>query len=117
MDELFKLITPIISGAALSWGIYSFILKRRDDKAAKDRHDYEYTVQKTREYLEKEIYSLKTDLLRQKDEFEKMKLAAMETNTRSVTQGEMIKFSLASLEKTIEKHDTKLENFGKVIIK
>lgn len=117
MDELLKLVTPLISGAALSWGIYSFILKRRDDKAEKDRVDYVLQVHKTREYLEKEIYALRAEQIKQKEEFEKMRLAAMETNTRSISQGELIKFSLSSLEKTIEKHDAKLENFGKVIVK
>lgn len=117
MDELLKLVSPLISGAALTWGIYSFVIKRRDEKAAKDRHDYEYTVQKTREYLEKEIYALRADVIKQKEEFEKMRLATMETNTRSVAHGELIKVSLDRLEKTIDKHDAKLENFGKVIVK
>lgn len=113
----FQILSSSISGMALVWGIYSYVIKSREAAAEKDRTDFSLSVHRTRDILEKELGSLRTKLEIQSEELMKLKLSVLESNSRIITHGSLIENNLARLEKVIERHDAKLDIFGKVIVK
>lgn len=114
---MIQFISPIISGLALIWAIYQFVLKTRDEQSEKRMTHIGNSIEVQKAYLEKELYDLKSKFDAQQREFSNTKLVVAQLVVQSKSTSENMKYNLDRFEKTLEKHDQKLDNFGKVIIK
>jgi len=107
------LLGPIFSGLALSWTIYQFWTKKAQDKAFEEKQAIHAAIRMSQAYAEKEINELKIELKSQKEEFEKMKLSVVTLLNQSRNQDT----TFQRIEKVLDRHETKLDTFGKVIVK
>jgi hypothetical protein len=51
---------PIISGLALSWAIYSFFAKKKEEQADQDRKSFLIQNHATKEFLEAKVKALES---------------------------------------------------------
>ncbi len=114
---MLQFLSPIISGLALMWAVYQFYIKARDEKNEERTRFISNSIELQKAYLEKEVYELKSKFETQQKEFINMKLIVAQLTSQSKSNAESFKQSMDRFEKTLEKHDQKLEGFGKVIIK
>jgi hypothetical protein len=112
-----ELLGSIISGLALVWAMYQFFVKRMDDANALKQMQIKNLIENSKEVLEKEINLLKGQLHEQEKEFEKMKLVVHSLTTQTKLNGQSFNETTKRIEKVLDRHESKLDNFGKVIIK
>lgn len=114
---MYQFLSPILAGLALVWSIYQFVLKTRDEESDLRIRTINNSIEIQKAYLEKEVYELKSKFESQQKEFINMKLIVAQLTAQSKNHSETFRQSMDRFEKTLEKHDQKLENFGKVVIK
>ena len=114
---MLSFLSPIISGLALVWAIYSFFIKSRDEERDKERNSIKMAIESQEIYMRKELYDMKAKLAKQEDELVKMKLSLISLITQSKAHTASFSETVQRWEKTLDRHEQKLDNFGKVIIK
>lgn len=114
---VWQFLGPIISGMALMWGIYSFIIKRKDEEREREQKRIHIAIENQKAQLEKELYELRSKLGAQQEDLVKMKLSLMGLSVQSKSQVKSFEETIVRWEKTLDRHEAKLDNFGKVIIK
>lgn len=114
---MINLISPIISGLALVWAIYQFILKSRDERSDEKVRFIGNAIEIQKAYLEREVYDLKSKLTKQEEELSKLKLSVISLISESKNSSVSFKDTVQRWEKVLDRHEEKLENFGRVVIK
>ena len=114
---MFNLIGPIISGLALMWTIYTFFLKKREEAAQKDRQDFMSQIGLTKDLLNTRVVNLESQLIAQMKEFESLKQNVHILNEKIKIHTQVIQKNYDRMEKIMDRHEQKLDDFGKIIIK
>lgn len=117
MEVFAPYLGNVISGLALSWTIYVFFTAAREKRAAKDREDFNKTFSLSTSLMEKQITELKLKIDGQEKEFNNLKTAMISQAERMKTLGYIIDESGKRVDKALERHEQKLDVFGRVIKK
>lgn len=110
-------IGNIISGMGLAWAIYTFTTKRREETAEKDRKDFLKTYQYTTSLLEKEINDIKAKLEGHQKELSTLRLAVVSSHEKIKMHNQLLVDNYTRIEKILDRHEQKLDSYGKVIVK
>lgn len=111
------ILTQVISGLGLVWAIYQFVIKRMDDRNKEKQMEISNAIKSAKENMDKEMHELKLQLKHQEKEFEKMKLTVVSLSSQTKSQGQVFNETSKRIEKVLDRHEDKLDNFGKVILK
>jgi|WetSurMetagenome_2_1015567.scaffolds.fasta_scaffold193584_2 hypothetical protein len=107
----------IISGLSLTWAIYSFVIKKREDSAEKDRKDFLNTFKTAVYLLEKDVDSLKSKLESNTKELSNTRIAVVTTHEKIKLHNQFLEENYKRIEKVLDRHENKLDSFGKVVVK
>lgn len=112
-----ELIGSIVGGLSLVWGIYQWIIKRSDEAAKQKQVEIQNAIKWQRDAFEKEMTMLRNQNHEQEKEFEKLKLTVHSLMSQTKTQGQIFNDTTKRIEKVLDRHENKLDTFGKVTIK
>lgn len=112
-----EFLGSIIGGLSLIWAIYQWIIKRQDEEAAKKQKEIQTAIQYQKDELEKEMRALRKQVQSQEEAFDKLKLTVNSLNIQTKSQGQVFNDTTKRIEKVLDRHEDKLDNFGKVIVK
>jgi len=118
------LIGPLLTGLGLVWGMYQFYIKRHDEKQERDRREVLKIVSDTAEKQEREVVYLRDQFKDLKKDLESFKAVAQSASNKIDAQSQLMlaqasRFdeSIKRLERTLERHEAKLDSFGMVKVK
>jgi hypothetical protein len=117
MDEVIKIFSSIISGLGLSWGIYVWFAKKKEEKLLEEKHQADLRFQKFSELVEKEVSDMKNKIEAQERQFVIMKTAYVATREQLKSFQKDMETNQARTEKVLDKYESKIDNLGKVIVK
>lgn len=111
------ILSPLISGLALVWAIYQFVIKSRDERNEEKVRFIGNAIEMQKAYLEKELYDLKIKIGKQEEEMARLKISVISLISESKNSSVSFKETVQRWEKTLDRHEEKLDTFGKVIVK
>jgi hypothetical protein len=116
-----SLIGPALSSAGLIWAMYTFFIKRRDEAQEKQRADIIKLVESAAKDAEREARELKEKVNQMQIEVSKVKGMALSAGSKIdaqsnllLAQAKMFEEAIKRVEKTLDRHEEKLDNFGKI---
>jgi hypothetical protein len=124
MEIISQMIGPILSSIGLVWGMYTFFIKRKDEQAKKERDEFSALIEFASNRSEKDLSLVKEKLSDMKQDMDKLK-SAMGTNIQKLdaqsnlflAQAKVFDEAQKRVEKTLDRHEEKLDAFGLVRVK
>lgn len=117
MEIPIGLITGILSAISAFVGLYSWVLRKRDEEAEKLRKEIFESLFEAKENFRKELITLKDMIFNQREDIDKQKTVILSSTTKHEVLINMIQDSILKLDRQIERQNIKLDGFGKVIVK
>lgn len=99
------------------WSIYQFFLKDRDEKFKKTVGDIQSATREQYDNVLGQVKSLESRLSVQDKSFNDMRVTIASLMSQVKSQGQSFNATTSRVEKVLDRHEEKLDNFGKVIIK
>jgi len=110
----FSLIVSLLS---ITWAVYSFALNRRQKQSEDLKADIFRTISMAREQQEKALHDTKLAINTLQFEIGKLRETLVQASTKSEVVADSIKEDIERIEKNLERQQSRLENFGRVIVK
>jgi hypothetical protein len=119
-----QFISPLLTALGLMWAVYQFYIKRQDEKQAQARAELTKMIGESGESMRKEVNFIKEqfgDIRKEFDQLKQLSLAsASKLDAQSnlmLAQAKIFDESIKRLEKTLDRHEQKLDAYGSVRIK
>lgn len=108
---------PYVSSMGVLFTIYQTVIKKSEEKRAKDVESANYLTEQKFNRIEGDLKKVQDEFEKQKNAFVEMRVHVTRLTTETEAQGKSFQEASQRLEKSIERHEKKLDAFGKVTIK
>ena len=112
-----SLLSPLISGAALAWAIWQFIIKKREESAKEKQAEIKVLIFEQSSALDKAMAEIQKRLAKYDSDMDKFKISIASLIVEMRAQAKSQSENTARIEKVLDRHEAKLDSFGKVVIK